>query len=142
MIDPYRPLDFCQSPLNDWMTATEKALGSKLFFWQKTYIETGYFRQYGETTAKILKQLSQYTAPPLDFTKRPASRMEEFYRIELKEIKAKLDAAGIPTRKVWFTREQKMLWEAEQLDNRRIEQMGYKATQMFCDDLERGHWKY
>lgn len=140
MINPYRPLDFCHSPLNDWITATEKALGFQLFFWQKTYIKTGHFRQYGETTAKILKELSQYTAPPLDFTKRPASRMEEIYRIELREIKTKLDTAGVPTREVWFTKEQRMLWEAKQLDDRRIEQMGIKAIQPFSNEKERWHW--
>lgn len=89
------------------LEAVEKALGFKLFVWQKTYIERGYFRQYGATTAEILRDLLNVSAEPLDYTKHPASRMEEFYRDELRGIKKKLDAAGIHTRPVFFTKQDK-----------------------------------
>lgn len=34
----------------------EKALGFKLFIWQKTFITRGVFRQYGETTAICIRR--------------------------------------------------------------------------------------
>ena len=43
--------------LEKTLEAVEKALGFKLFVWQKTYIERGYFRRYGATTAEILREL-------------------------------------------------------------------------------------
>ena len=58
-LNPYREMPLMDEKLEAWITAVEKALGYKLFFWQKTYIEKGAFRQYGETTAKILRELSQ-----------------------------------------------------------------------------------
>ena len=45
--------------------------------------------------------------PPLDYTKPVTDHMERFYREETREIKAKLDAAGIPTRTVFFSRQEK-----------------------------------
>ena len=87
--------------------AVEKALGFKLFVWQKTYIERGYFRRYGATTAEILRELLNVSEAPLDYTRKPSSRMQSIYREELKEIKKKLDAAGITTRPVFFTRNDK-----------------------------------
>ena len=89
------------------LEAVEKALGFKLFVWQKTYIERGYFRRYGATTAEILRELLNVSEAPLDYTRKPSSRMQSIYREELKEIKKKLDAAGITTRPVFFTRNDK-----------------------------------
>jgi len=93
--------------LEKTLEAVEKALGFKLFVWQKTYIERGYFRRYGATTAEILRELLNVSEAPLDYTRKPSSRMQSIYREELKEIKKKLDAAGITTRPVFFTRNDK-----------------------------------
>ena len=93
--------------LEKTLEAVEKALGFKLFVWQKTYIEREYFRRYGATTAEILRELLNVSEAPLDYTRKPSSRMQSIYREELKEIKKKLDAAGITTRPVFFTRNDK-----------------------------------
>lgn len=87
--------------------AVEGALGFKLFVWQKTYIENGYFRQMGDTTAKILKDLLDVSAKPIDYTRGAATQRQQFYRRELQEIKEKLDGAGIPTRTVFFSERDK-----------------------------------
>ena len=63
----------------------EAALGFKLFFWQKAYIITGQFRRYGKTTAEILKELLDVAGTPIDYTKRPSSSREDFYRREAAE---------------------------------------------------------
>lgn len=100
----YRPIN--EPDLENTLEAVEKALGFKLFVWQKTFIATGVFRQYGATTAKILRELLAVDARPLDYTTRPGSHMGVFYREELLKIKEKLDAAGVPTRKVATSRQQ------------------------------------
>lgn len=87
--------------------AIEKALGFKLFTWQKTYIVHGQYRQYGATTAEILRGLIQVKAFPLDYTRRPTSQREARYRDFLREIKQQLDDAGVPTREVFFNQRQK-----------------------------------
>ena len=87
--------------------AIEAALGFKLFAWQKTYIATGNFRQYGATTAQILRELMQVDAFPLDYSIKPTTQREAWYRGFLREIKQQLDDAGVPTREVFFTWEQK-----------------------------------
>lgn len=87
--------------LEVWFEEVEKALGFKLFIWQKTYIDNGVFRRYGETTARILRDLSLIDAPPInliEFKKR--GRKERIYCEDLIKIKTKLDAAGVPTRRV------------------------------------------
>lgn len=81
----------------------EAALGFKLFVWQKSFIVMGTFRQYGETTAKILRELLNIDAAPLDYTQRATSHMESFYRHELREIQKKLQNAGIKTRVVFWS---------------------------------------
>lgn len=86
--------------------AIEAALGFKLFAWQKTYIAYGHFRQYGATTARILRELMQVEAFPLDYTKRPTTQREAWYRGFLREIKQQLDDAGVPTREVFFNEQQ------------------------------------
>lgn len=89
------------------LEAVEKALGFKLFVWQKTYIATGHFRQYGKTTAEILKDLLAIDDEPLDYSARPGNAREQFYRDETRKIKEKLDAAGIITRTVFFTKDER-----------------------------------
>lgn len=89
------------------MQAVENALGFRLFAWQKTYIENGYFRQVGATTAKILRDLLDVSAEPIDYTRGAANQRQQFYRGELRAIKEKLDGAGIPTRAVFFSERDK-----------------------------------
>lgn len=99
------------------INAVEKALGFKLFYWQKTYIETGEFRQYGKTTAEILRDLLDLDADPLDFSIPAATRMEFSYRDTVRSIQEKLRAAGIPTRRIlWGSIEEKTAQELENQD--------------------------
>ena len=85
----------------------EKALGFKLFFWQKNYILRGFFRRSGETTAIVLRDLLQMDRPPIDFTELPRTNKENIYRHELMKIKEQLEAAGIETRPVLRSRGEK-----------------------------------
>lgn len=95
----YRPLS-TDPDVERKLEAVEKALGFKLFIWQKTYIEYGVFRQYGETTAKILRLLIT-PGKIVDFTEQPRGDRERFFRKELLEVKAKLNAAGVQTNEVY-----------------------------------------
>lgn len=102
-INPYREYVF-KAPLESWFAAVEAALGFKLFFWQKSFIEHGVFRCYGETTAKILRELSKVNEPPLDLVKyKTRGHKERWFCDELLRVKTALDAAGVPTRKVLLT---------------------------------------
>lgn len=80
----------------------EKALGFKLFIWQKIYILNGVFCQYGKTMASILRMLvkPEYMDTPIDYSRPPESKREKMYRDELLEIKEKLDTFRIKTRNV------------------------------------------
>ncbi len=80
----------------EFIERIEKALGFKLFLWQKTYIESGIYRRYGKTTAECLKRLLDVNAP-IDYTMRPASKREACHRDAMLEIKTKLEKAGIET---------------------------------------------
>lgn len=104
--------------------AIEAALGFKLFAWQKTYIVRGHFRQYGATTAEILRELMQVDAYPLDYTELPRTQREHNYRQFLREIKQQLDDAGVPTREVFFNQQQKQAY-MENPENRRKERERY-----------------
>lgn len=95
--------------LQDRISRVEDALGFKLYCWQKTYIANGEFRRYGETTAKILKELLDIEGAPIDYRRPTGSALERMYRDELLEIKEKLDAAGIKTRNVLLTNKYKNL---------------------------------
>lgn len=95
----YRP-HYTTPELDKKIEDVEKALGFKLFIWQKTYIEYGVFRQYGETTAKILRLLITL-GKIVDFTEQPRGDRERFFRKELLEVKAKLNAAGVQTNEVY-----------------------------------------
>ena len=107
--------------------AIEAALGFKLFAWQKTYIAYGHFRQYGATTAEILRELMQVEAFPLDYTKRPTTQREAWYRGFLREIKQQLDDAGVPTREVFFNQQQKRAY-MENPENRQKERERYQEA--------------
>lgn len=105
----YRSVNSLDSEFEKTIRAVENALGFKLFVWQKAYIENGHFRQMGATTAEILRDLLDVSAEPIDYTEGAANQRQQFYRRELREIKAKLDGAGIPTRAVFFSKRDK--WE-------------------------------
>lgn len=79
----------------------EKALGFRLFHWQKYYMAYQSFRCYGATTAKNLTELITYRdKEPLDFRKKSSTHKECCERHDLLRLKKKLDDAGIQTRKV------------------------------------------
>lgn len=80
----------------------EKALGFRLFKWQKTYILHGKYRQTGRTTAECLRLLIDVEGTPLDFSKRPSNKRLDFFRDCLKKIQEKLMESGIPTRTVFW----------------------------------------
>lgn len=92
----------------------EKALGFRLFYWQKHLIKYGYMRRTGETTAWVLRDLLKADAQPLDYTTRPRNVMEEIYRKELMKTKRILEYAGVPTRTVFTTNEEKRKWQQAQ----------------------------
>ena len=93
----------------------EAALGFKLFFWQKAYIITAQFRRYGKTTAEILKELLDVAGTPIDYTKRPSSSREDFYRRETREIHERLHKAGIKTRVIfWSARDKRAYADVQQ----------------------------
>lgn len=81
----------------------EKALGYKLFRWQKTYLITGTFRQYGKTTAKILRNLLAVNDPPLDLS-IVRNEIDRLHRRYYRDIQERLMKAGIPTRTVFYDR--------------------------------------
>mgnify|MGYP003486678521 CR=1 FL=1 len=64
------------------------------------------YYQEKEIINSLLGELLAVDARPLDYTTRPGSHMGVFYREELLKIKEKLDAAGVPTRKVATSRQQ------------------------------------
>lgn len=72
----------------------EKALGFKLFVWQKTFITRGEFRQYGETTARCIRRLLQKDNP-IDYRMRIVHEQELFERMEMVRIHDQLQAAGV-----------------------------------------------
>lgn len=81
----------------------EKALGYKLFRWQKTFLIVGSFRQYGETTARILRDLLAVEKQPLDLSS-PKNVIERLNREYYRDIQEKLSIAGIPTRTVLYSK--------------------------------------
>ena len=122
-MNPYREYVF-REPLESWFAAVEAALGFKLFFWQKTYIENGFFRCYGRTTAEILRDLSQIDEPPLNLIRyRMRDRQARWYCEELLRVKEALTAAGVPTREVLLT-------EHDRQDYLRRQQEGKVSVKM------------
>ena len=104
------------NPLNEpeWdskFKEIEKALGFELFFWQKTYIARGEYRLSGRTTAGILRDLLfDVDAEPIDYYKNPPKdrmRQDYDYMFCFRDIKRKLDVAGIKTRSVFFCKADK-----------------------------------
>lgn len=93
----------------------EKALGFKLFVWQKSYIEVGEFRRGGFTTAEHLKTLLNVDYLPLDFTKRATNLKMDIERREIRNIQEKLTEAGIPTRTIFWCEADKRKYEERKI---------------------------
>ena len=85
----------------------EKALGFKLFTWQKVFIVNGFYRRTGETTAQILQQLLRYDAAPIDYSYPATNAKEHCFRSDFKKIQVQLQQAGITTRKVFWNKREK-----------------------------------
>lgn len=116
--------------------AVEKALGFKLFVWQKTFIITGTFRRFGKTTAEALRELSNVSAPPIDYTLPPRNAREKFHRQTVIEIKEKLEKNGIETRKILRTKREKDAWLKEA---RAKHADGFRASVFINDEtIKRG----
>lgn len=97
----------------DWL-AIEKALGFRLFFWQKTYIEFGHYRRTGRTTAIILRELLRVDDVPIDATHLNArSPRQHFEGQMLVDIYFKLKNAGILTRTVFICKKDIEEYEKE-----------------------------
>lgn len=111
----------------------EKALGFKLYVWQKTYISSiGHFRRTGETTAVCLKELLNTDAPPIDFSILPKNAREDCERHQFREIQEKLIAAGIPTRTVFWSKREKEKYEYQHRYERIAD--GKKIKMTFIDE--------
>lgn len=96
--------------------AVEKALGFRLFSWQKEYIELGCGycdRRTGKTTAQILRHLLNVDEEPIDFTKPAPSKRMAILRQDFRDLWEKLNAAGIKTRPVFWSKEDKEKYEKE-----------------------------
>lgn len=93
----------------------EKALGFRLFAWQKSYILHQGFRQMGRTTAEVLQMLfdkDQYDNP-IDFTEPPRNKRLRIFRQQFMEIWEKLRDAGVKMRPVLWNREDKEKYETK-----------------------------
>lgn len=92
---------------NNKFDAIDEALGIRLFYWQKYYIVYGYMRRTGLTTAVILRELLDVKNVPWDISYMLMRSKERWQHEAIKQIKTKLDNAGIPTRTVFFCKEDK-----------------------------------
>lgn len=81
------------------LNLVEEALDIRLFIWQRTFIYGRGYRQYGDTTARILKELLSEDKEPIIMYCLGAS-MNRFYAKTMCEMKAKLDDFGIKTREI------------------------------------------
>lgn len=93
--------------------AIEKALGFRLFAWQKSYILHQGFRRMGRSTSEVLQMLfnkEQYDNP-IDFTEPPRNKRLRIFRQQFREIWEKLRDAGVEMRPVLWSREDKEKYE-------------------------------
>lgn len=97
--------------------AIEKALGFRLFAWQKSYILSNgrKYRCSGRTTAIILNELfdkKQYDIP-IDFSEPARNKYSHVRRQQFRDIWEKLHDAGIEMRPVFWSKEDKKKYEIE-----------------------------
>lgn len=93
--------------------AVEKALGFRLFGYQKSYILRQGFRQMGRTTSEILQMLfdkDQYNNP-IVFSGPARNRQKLIFRQQFRDIWEKLNNAGIEMRPVFWSKEDKKKYE-------------------------------
>ena len=95
------------------LDAVGEALGIRLFYWQKYYIVHGCMRQTGFTTAVILRELLDVKNVPWDISYMLMRPKERWCYEVIKKIKTKLDNAGIPTRTVFFCKEDKKQYDGQ-----------------------------
>lgn len=113
--------------------AVEKALGFRLFGYQKSYILRQGFRQMGRTTSEILQILfnkEQYDNP-IDFSNPPSNRQKHIFRQQFRDIWEKLHDAGIEMRPVFWSIEDKKKYKAEHRGY-------YKHASAWYEDYEKG----
>ena len=103
-----------QPTLDELFSKINEALGLELWIWQKTYMTMGTYRQMGATTAQCLRVLLFSETTPLDYSSPPRTAREDCERQQLREIYQKLNEAGIQTRKVFWSREEKRRWYESQ----------------------------
>lgn len=114
--------------------AVEKALGFRLFGWQKEYIITGCAyagRRTGKTTAEILHQLLSVDEEPIDFSRPAPSTRIAINRQYYRDIWEKLRDAGIPMRPVFWSKEDKKKWQMGHYDP-------YKYARTWLEEYEKG----
>lgn len=114
--------------------AVEKALGFRLFGYQKNYILHQGFRQTGRTTAEILRMLfdkDQYVNP-IDFSYPPINTQSAIFRQHFRDIWEKLRDAGIEIRPVF--------WRIEDKKEYQMKHGPYKwrYDKHFLDDFKKG----
>lgn len=76
----------------------EKALGFRLFTWQKTFIISGEYRRIGDTTARSIKQLLEDKEINLQIP--PRNARQRFEQMELLRIYDMLKPTGLIKAKV------------------------------------------
>lgn len=117
--------------------AVEKALGFRLFSWQKEYIDLGCGyadRRTGKTTAMILHHLLSIEEKPIDFSRPAPSKRASVERHYFRDIWEKLRDAGIPMRPVFWNKEDKKKYEKETMN--KLDSYGYARTAF--DEYEKG----
>ena len=100
----YKENSWIYAPLPEYeelFQKIEKALGFKLFVWQKYFIARGMWRRLGKTTAQQIRRLVM-DKEPVYIPKKPRSAREKFENEELIRIYEKLKAGGVPTCEVIF----------------------------------------
>lgn len=114
--------------------AVEKALGFRLFGWQKDYIVTGRAyagRRTGKTTAEILHQLLSVDEEPIDFSKPAPIKRIAIVRQYYRDIWEKLQDAGIEIRPVFWSIEDRKKYYADHYDP-------YKYVRTCLDEYDKG----
>ena len=107
----HAPKEYCCTVNFD---AVEKALGFRLFGWQKDYILSGCAyagRRTGKTTAEILHQLLSVNEEPIDFSRPAHDNQAYIFKMDCHDIWEKLHDAGIEMRPVFWSKEDKKKYE-------------------------------
>lgn len=127
----HAPKEYCCTVKFD---AIEKALGFRLFGWQKSYILHQGFRRMGRTTAEILRMLfdkEQYDNP-IDFSEPPRNNRLRIFRQAFRDIWERLRDAGIEMRPVFWSKEDKKKYEMKHGPYK------WRYDAHFFDDFEKG----